>query len=70
MPWAHPEVRSRVRPGVVRENHSGVSSGAAETWTFMPCLRCFTGQNGSSTLMRSVGLRGPSLMAWLLRRRR
>lgn len=34
-------VRSCVRPGVARENHSGVPSGRAMTWTFMPCFRCF-----------------------------
>ncbi|MDH6565059.1 hypothetical protein M2164_000281 [Streptomyces sp. SAI-208] len=41
MLWAGAAVRSCMRPGVVRENHSGVPSGLAITCTFMPCLRCF-----------------------------
>jgi hypothetical protein len=33
--------RSWVRPGVARENHRGVPSWAAITWTFMLCCLCF-----------------------------
>lgn len=64
MPWARAEVRSWVRSGVARESHSGVPLGAAMTYTFMPCLRCFCEEYGSSARTRSVGIRLPSTMTW------